>query len=257
MGQHKIIVAEEKCIGCKLCAKDCLPNNLEIRDGKAKVLGEHCLMCGHCVAVCPNEAISITGFDTEPEAYDGNARLNPDEVLRVIRFRRTVRQFQNKEVSSEILDQILEAGRMSHTGANAQDVAFVVLNGTKAEAEALAVKKMRRVQKMIGAFNKTIKRVQMGDHFLFFEAPLVIVITGKSKVNASLAAQNMEFVAEAHGLGTLYSGFFSMCVNTSRKLKKLLGLEKGQKVVTTLVMGYPKVKFLRGVQREKLKVKYR
>jgi len=66
----------------------------------------------------------------------------------------------------------------------------------------------------------------------------------------------MEFAAEANGLGVLYSGFFTMAANSSRKIKKILDLPKGKKVITTLVLGYPKVKYHRSVQREKLNVKY-
>ena len=84
----------------------------------------------------------------------------------------------------------------------------------------------------------------------------MIVILSKEKLNGALAAQNMEFVAEANGLGVLFSGFFSMAANLSPKLKKALGVSKGKKVVTTLVLGYPKVKYRRSAQREKLDVRY-
>ena len=55
------------------------------------------------------------------------------------------------------------------------------------------------------------------DDFFFFEAPIAIVIASKDPINGALAAQNMEFVAEANGLGVLYSGFFSMAANHSRQ----------------------------------------
>ena len=51
------------------------------------------------------------------------------------------------------------------------------------------------------------KRIQIDDHFFFFHAPKVIVIAAKEEINSCLAAQ-MEFVAEAHGLGVLFSGFY-------------------------------------------------
>lgn len=46
-----------------------------------------------------------------------------------------------------------------------------------------------------------------------------------------------------------------MCCKMSRKLKKLLELEKGYDVVTCMVIGYPDVKYQRIVPREDLKVK--
>lgn len=60
----------------------------------------------------------------------------------------------------------------------------------------------------------------------------------------------MELMAEACGLGVLYSGFFSMAVNRSRFLRKKLGLRRGNKAVTTLVLGYSDVTYHRTVQKE-------
>ena len=101
-----------------------------------------------------------------------------------------------------------------------------------------------------------IKRTNITDDFFFFEAPIAIVIASKDPINGALAAQNMEFVAEANGLGVLYSGFFSMAANHSRQIKRILELPKGKKVITTLVLGYPKVKYQRSVQREKSDIKF-
>ena len=57
-----IQIHQERCIGCGLCAKDCIAANIRMTEGKAHVLGE-CLACGHCVAICPQYAVSIPEFD--------------------------------------------------------------------------------------------------------------------------------------------------------------------------------------------------
>ena len=59
-------------------------------------------------------------------------------------------------------------------------------------------------------------------------------------------------MAESLGLGVLYSGFFVMCSRISRKLRKLIRLPKGHKVVTCMVIGYPAVKYQRIVPRKPL-----
>lgn len=97
---------------------------------------------------------------------------------------------------------------------------------------------------------------RINSHFFFFEAPAVIVILAKDKTNGILAAQNMEFVAEANELGVLFSGFFTMAANASLRIRKALKVPKGKRVAATLVLGYPNVKFLRSAQREKLDVRY-
>lgn len=74
-------------------------------------------------------------------------------------------------------------------------------------------------------------------------------------VNASLAAENMTFMAEAYGLGVLFSGFFTTCVNMSSKIRKLMGISRKPKAVTTLVIGYPAVKYQRTPHRKPLNMK--
>ena len=120
MAKHKVNIDTEVCIGCGLCAKDCVAHNIIIKNGKAHTILDDCVMCGHCSAVCPKDAVTISGYDEAPVPQDKKVRLNPEEVLDVIRFRRTVRQFQNKEIPGEILEQILEAGRLTHTAKNLQ-----------------------------------------------------------------------------------------------------------------------------------------
>lgn len=66
----------------------------------------------------------------------------------------------------------------------------------------------------------------------------------------------MEFVAEAHGLGVLYSGFFTMAANASHKIKKTIKVPEGKKAAMTLVLGFPAVNYLRSVQRKALDVNY-
>ena len=84
----------------------------------------------------------------------------------------------------------------------------------------------------------------------------MIVILSETKLNGALAAQNMEFAAEANGLGVLFSGFFTMAANASPTIKKALGIAKGKKAVTTLVLGYPAVTYQRSAPREKSAVTY-
>ena len=256
MKNHRVIIDTGKCIGCGLCAKTCAANNIELRDKKANILLEDCILCGQCTAVCPKEALSISGYDMSQVQKNTGKRLDPEEVLDVIRSRRTIRQFQNKEIPKKVIDQILEAGRLTHTAKNMQDVSFVVLDKEKDRLEQMAIRLFKLVKPFADLFSPMARNNKIGKHFFFFKAPTVIVILAKDRTNGILAAQNMEFVAEANGLGTLYSGFFTMAANTSFKIKKALKLPRGKKVAMTLVLGYPGVKFLRSAPREKLTVRY-
>lgn len=253
--KHQVLIDNDKCIGCGLCQKDCVGFDISVVDGKAVARGTSCIMCGHCEAICPQGAVTITGFDDDITEFDEQVRLDPKVLMSAIKTRRTIRQFVDKEIPAEVVDMIFEAGRMAPTGANSQGTSYVLLDKKKAECEEVAV---GMFSKLIGAGKKLIPQLssmEIGPNFFFKKAPLVIVIFGKDAVSASLAAENMTFMAEAYGLGVLFSGFFTTCVNMSSKIRKIMGVSKKPKAVTTLVIGYPAVKYHRTPHRKTLNLK--
>lgn len=254
--QHMIQIDSEKCVGCGLCKKDCPASNLIVENKKAKVIAQDCIMCGHCVAICPKAAVSMTGFDEPPEDFEKQTVLSPQVLLEAIKTRRSIRQFTNRQVAPEIIAKIIEAGRLTPTGGNAQDVSFIVLKEQINRFEKIAVQLFKRLLPLMQLVNPMAKRMAIDEHFFFKKAPVAIVIVSHNKVNGALAAANMELMAEACGLGVLYSGFFAMAANRSRSLRKMLGLQHGNKVVTTLVLGYSNVVYQRTVQKEKAVVKH-
>lgn len=256
MKDYRVIIDSDKCVGCGICVKACAAHNLELNNKTARTVLPDCILCGHCTAVCPKEAISISGSECQSVEKRSDVCLDPDEVLETIRFRRTIRQFKQKEIPAEVLAQILEAGRLTHTAKNLQDVSFVVLDREKGRMEQMAVHVFKRIKPLIDLFSPMARQNKIDEHFFFFNAPLVIVVLAKDKTNGILAAQNMEFVAEANGLGVLFSGFFTLAANASRKIRKAIHVPNGKKAAMTLVLGYPDVHFLRSVPHKPLEVRY-
>ncbi len=251
---HDVCIDTELCIGCGLCKKDCVAGAISVEGGKAKVNSTGCIACGHCEAICPQNAVSITGFEDESVAIEEQTRLNPDELLMAIKTRRTIRQFTEETVPKNVVRQIIEAGRLAPTGGNSQGTGYIILESKQSELEDLAVGMFRKFIGLAKPVIPFLKGMNIDEHFFFKKAPLVIVITGDA-VNASLAAENMAFMAEANGLGVLYSGFFTMCVNHNKKIRTLMKMAKKEKAITTMVIGYPAVKYRRTVKREKAKIR--
>jgi len=55
-----IVIDEEKCNGCGLCAKACAEGAIKIISGKAKLISEtYCDGLGVCIGHCPQNAITI------------------------------------------------------------------------------------------------------------------------------------------------------------------------------------------------------
>ena len=250
-----ILVNEEKCVGCELCVKDCPSGCLYIENGKAYTKKGGCLECGHCYAVCPQGAITMAGYDCPEEAVVPMTEFSSDKLLAAMKSRRTVRQFTDWAVEEEKIQKILEAGRYSPTGGNSQNVSYTILGSRQAEAESLCVELFRKGTSLPRRSKAFAERFNITDDFFFKGAPLVIVVSSRSTVDAGLASSYMELMAECLGLGVLYSGFFVMCTRLSRKLRRLLSLPKGHKAMTCMVIGYPAVKYQRIVPRKPLKSK--
>lgn len=250
-----ISINEEKCIGCSLCVKDCPGNCLYIESGKAHARADGCIECGHCYAICPEGAVKMNAYDCPEEAAVPMTEIPADTLLAAMRSRRSVRHFTERSVEPEKIEMILEAGRYSPTGSNRQDVSYVILGSRQKEAEAICVELFRKGTSLPSRIESFAERIKIDDNFFFKGAPLVILVTARSGVNAGLASSYMEIMAESLGLGVLYSGFFVLCTKLSRKLRKLIGIPMGSKVVTCMVIGYPAVKYQRIVPRKPLKSK--
>ncbi|RLG88618.1 MAG: ferredoxin [Thermoprotei archaeon] len=64
MLEIKIIIDEDKCIGCGQCVVSCQNNVYEIINEKSKVIRpENCTYCRACIIRCPTSAIKIIPRD--------------------------------------------------------------------------------------------------------------------------------------------------------------------------------------------------
>jgi formate hydrogenlyase subunit 6/NADH:ubiquinone oxidoreductase subunit I len=77
----KLVFDASKCIGCRLCMKDCPSGAIEIvkladKEFKAVVHLDKCIYCGQCVESCNKDALHCTpefelaGFDRSKMTVD-------------------------------------------------------------------------------------------------------------------------------------------------------------------------------------------
>lgn len=159
----------------------CPENNIKVVDKKARINSQSCIKCGHCVAVCPKGAVSMTGFGEPPEEINKNVVLEPQQLREVIKTRRSIRQFKEQPVDTAVIKQIIEAGRLTPTGGNVQNVSYLVLKAHINRYEKIAVRLFRRLMPAMRTVNPLARNIAIDEHFFFKKAPLVILILSMIK----------------------------------------------------------------------------
>lgn len=269
-------VDKEKCIGCTKCMKDCPVNDIFIENNKANIKNQACMKCGHCVAVCPTMAISTDDYNMDDvvEYEKENFEVVSENLLNFIKFRRSVRNFKNKEIEKEKIEKIIEAGRFTQTATNSQDVSYTVVTNKIEALKELAFESLnkkgeyilnnltpeteylKRYATLWTNFYKAYKEDPIKNDKLFFNAPLVIIVTANNEFNGALASSNMNLMVDALGLGTFYSGFLKIASENNKEILDLLEIKDNQKIAACMVVGYPNVKYKRTAPRKEAEINW-
>jgi nitroreductase len=156
------------------------------------------------------------------------------DLMDIIKGRRSMRKYQDKEIPEESLNQILESVRWAPSWANTQcwEVIIVKDPGIKEQLQATLIR------------NPSTKAM--------VQAPVVLVLCGKLKSSGyykeqvetklgdwfmfdlGIASQNICLTAYNLGLGTVIVGLFD-----HNRVKEILGVPDGYEVVTMIPLGYP------------------
>ncbi|MCL1993775.1 MAG: nitroreductase family protein [Spirochaetes bacterium] len=257
-------IDSEKCTGCGACVNICLRHIIELRNNKALTSGTGCFMCGHCLAVCPQNAVSAKGCDDEIWEISGK-RIFLDEAALMLHLkaRRSIRRYKTSPVEKEKIEKIIEAGRLTPTGSNRQNVRYIVIQNEIDAVEDAVIAQYKTPDEMPspqGHFVElpyTFDKSRLKRGFLFYNAPLVILAVSQVEINACLAAMNMELMSEALGLGVVYVGLFARPANLNMELRNSLGIAKEEVIAACLAIGYPDVEFSRTAPRKRASVTWR
>ena len=151
------------------------------------------------------------------------------EVFEAIRTMQAVREYQDRPVPEDVLRRVLEAGRLTASGMNAQPWHFIVVQDPET---------VRR----LGALAKT------GPYIA--GAPVAIAVavnrTRLAVSDASRAIQAMLLTAWADGVGGNWVGFGGL-----DEAKLLLGIPEELDLLAMLPLGYPTAALGRGKKERK------
>lgn len=265
-----LMIDLETCIGCGLCVKDCVAGCLAIEDGHAVLAKPLCISCGHCVAICPNNAVSIPEYrmDLVEELTPEDTQTDPVKLQKFMSARRSIRQFQSREVEQEKLEAILETGRMSPTAANRQSLRFVVIRNQLPQFRRMVVEALNANADAIAGklaspryrdkFPRMLESLENGGDPLYFGAPAVIMVIerGGDIANGAMAASRMELTAAALGLGCCYNGFTAIAAAHDPDILEFLNCGPADRIAMTFALGYPSVTYRRTAPRKPLRAEW-
>jgi len=141
MEKNMIEVDRDLCSGCGLCVTVCPTGTISLIEGKATVSGGESISCGHCEAVCPQEAIRVFAIDEEMSRYVTFARekqwLPPGKystsgLVQLMASRRSCRCFTDRPVDRAMLEDLMKIGITAPSGTNSQAWTFTILPTRKA-----------------------------------------------------------------------------------------------------------------------------
>jgi nitroreductase len=148
------------------------------------------------------------------------------DIYEVIALRKSVRDFNDKDVPGTILTRLLEGARMAASASNRQEWRYVVVKEPKT-----------REQLGQAAFGQAHVR----------QAPVILVCCAETDehvmpcnqpsypIDVAIATTHITLCAAAEGLGTCWIGAFS-----EEKVKEIVNIPGRIRVVALMALGYPK-----------------
>lgn len=275
-----IKIEKESCIKCGKCAQVC-PSGIMVKDRSSKEINlsypEHCIGCGHCVDVCPTDSVIHSDFPAEHvHPIDYSQMPSPEQVMLLIKSRRSNRTITSKPVPQELLEQIVEAARYAPTATNSRQISFTLItepekllqisNYTIGVFNSLAKLLLNPVVKLLlkPFMQDTYKYVPMfeslkqehaegKDPILRKATALLIIHTPKSNrfgcEDANLAYQNASLMAQSLGVSQVYMGFVLTAIKQDSKnmFNSITGVDG--KVQAIMALGMPAFKYPKYVDR--------
>lgn len=266
-----LTVDHDKCIKCGICAESCPSCIITMgAEGPECNVDRGCMSCGHCVAVCPTAAMDNKYVPLAEQKPIPMPVLDAETAYNFLRMRRSVRIFKPQPPTEEEVRKLLEVCRYAPTAGNSQGMYYVVITDQK-KIRAIADATAQWMEDEIAAgssnsrYFTTVLRVyrQQQQDIIARHAPMLIFAlarrlntTGVSNAEQSWAYA--ELYAPTIGLGTTIAGFIQTCgIAGYQPLLDLVEVPPKQKIVGTLMVGHPKYKFQRLVERQHLKVEFR
>jgi len=144
-----------------------------------------------------------------------------NETIKTIKSRVSIRKYLDKEVPKEILEDLIDCGRLAPSGYNKQPWVFVVVTDKELKNKLAEVTPWRRFLREAGA-----------GILIFCEKDAETALE-----DACAAAENIIIAAQSYGLGTCWINSYKKA--HSEEVKRLVKCPENMELMVMLAVGYP------------------
>jgi nitroreductase len=207
-----------------------------------------------------------------------------EEFYEFLRLRRSVRVFKDRPIERDVIDKILQAAATAPMGFPPHTTEVVVIDDPE-ERQFLLTELVKHYDSMIKAFSNPVGRLMVrlsagaetfnmlehhviesarfaneqyrrdGTDRYMYGAPALMIFHGSRwgmsyEENAHLVCHHAMLAAVALGLGTTIIGMIPPVIDRSKDLRARFGIPEDHRIVTSLILGYPKYRYRQGIRRD-------
>ena len=290
-----IVIEQSTCKKCGRCIEVC-PNKILKKDETNSVGAiadkvSACFSCGHCMAICPARSITVGELSYTQDFFDlPSEQMHADSFFSLLSTRRAIRNFKETAVEKDILDKVVGAISSAPPGFPPIKYGLIVVQDRQLIRKSLPymiefydflVHAMRNpimrffIKKEVGQSRfRTIREhlipllkmrlpnLKNGtEDTIVRNAPAMILFLADSTMedisaDIYVAATFGILAAHALGLGASIMDIIPPAINKKKELRKMFNLTQNQEVIASIILGYPKYRFQRGIRRQVRNVRW-
>jgi nitroreductase len=250
-----------------------------------------CFKCGQCMAVCSTKSVVVDSLSYENDFFELPEDASYENAFfNLIHTRRAVRNFKDKPVPTEVLKKIVEAISFAPPGFPPLKTEIIVVQNRELIRNALpnmiklydklvvmmgksmyryfikkevGEKKFKSMENhLIPMLKRRLPELKNGteDTITRYAPAMILFTTDKNgedmQHDISIAATYGMLAIHSLGLGGSIMDLIPPSINKDPELKKMFCVPDDHEVVTSMIIGYPKYKYQRGIKRELKSVKW-
>jgi nitroreductase len=184
----------------------------------------------------------------------------------LLRSRRSIREYLQKPVSRDTIQEIIDVARYAPSGINAQPVCWLVVvdEKTMRKYAEYTMDWLRQIVqdpawlKRIPLVPKYISEWDKGRDMVTFDAPSLVMAYAEPRweEECKMAMTFLDLAAHSRKLGACWMGLMNLATDLWGPFKSELALPEGTKSHGIMTLGYPKYSYHRIPTRKEAQIKW-